>query len=136
MSRRLAPPSGMPAPTDVQLGTQQIALLPLAEAIADRYFDEFPEDLERYGQAARAWEIHDTSHCLNWAILDVKGHTMLDRQVQWLTDVLSHRGFPLEHLARNLELAADVCEAQLRLPGAEISSRLRAAAAEVRTTSS
>lgn len=54
MSRRPAPPSGMPAPAKAQLGTRQIALVPLAEAIADRYFDEFPEDIERYGQAARA----------------------------------------------------------------------------------
>lgn len=68
-------------------------------------------------------------------MLDVEGHPCLDRQVKWLTNVLSHRGFPLEHLARTLELAADVCEAQLRRPGAEVSSRLRGAAADVRATS-
>ena len=47
MSRRPAPPSGMPAPTSAPLGGRRIPLLPLAETVADRYFDEFPEDLER-----------------------------------------------------------------------------------------
>jgi hypothetical protein len=124
----------MPAPTSAPLGAQRIALRPLAEAVADRYFAEFPEDLERYGEVARAWEIHDTSHCLQWALLDAQGLASLEREVAWLTTVLSARDFPLEHLARNLELAADVVEAQLGEPGAAIGSRLRAAAAGVRTT--
>jgi hypothetical protein len=124
----------MPAPTSAPFGARRIALLPLAEAIADRYFDEFPDDLERYGEAARPWEIHDTSHCLQWAVLDAQGLADLGREVTWLATVLSARDFPLEHLARNLELAADVVEEQLSESGAAIGSRLRAAAAVVRTT--
>jgi hypothetical protein len=124
----------MPAPTNASLGGRRIALLPLAEAVADRYFDEFPEDLERYGDAARAWEIHDTSHCLQWALLDAEGLADLKREVAWLTTVLNARDFPLAHLARNLELAADVVDDQLAEPGLAIGARLRTAAAAVRTT--
>jgi hypothetical protein len=43
------PPSGMPPPTSATLDGAVIELMPLAEVVADRYFDEFPEDLERYG---------------------------------------------------------------------------------------
>jgi len=131
MTRR---PGGMPAPTSAPLGSRRVALRPLAEAIADRYFDEFPEDLERYGEVARPWEIYDTSHCLQWALLDAQGVVSLDREVAWLATVLSARDFPLEHLARNLELAADVIDEQLGEAGAQVGSRLRAVAAGVRTT--
>jgi hypothetical protein len=124
----------MPAPTSANLGGRRIPLQPLAAAVADRYFDEFPDDLERYGDAARAWELHDTSHCLQWAMLDHEGIADLRREVAWLTTVLTSRDFPLEHLARNLELAADVLEDRLAEPGAAMAARLRAAAAGVRTT--
>src|SRR5215213_9177865 len=36
LSRRTAPPSGMPAPTSAMLGGRRIALPPLAEAVAER----------------------------------------------------------------------------------------------------
>jgi hypothetical protein len=134
VSRRPARPSGMPAPTSAPLGGRRIALLPLAEAVADRYFGEFPDDLERYGEVARAWEIHDTCHCLHWALLDAEGLADLEREVAWLTGVLSSRGFPLEHLARNLELAADVLEECLAESAVAIAGHLRAAAADVRMT--
>jgi hypothetical protein len=133
MSLRTAPPGGMPAPTSATLRGRPIALRPLAEAVADRYFAEFPDDLDRYGEAARAWEIHDTSHCLQWAILDAEGLDSLEREITWLTTVLGSRGFPLERLSRNLELAADVVEAHLGESGPAIATRLRASAAGVRT---
>ena len=94
MTRAVAPPSGWPAPQTAALAGRSIALVPLAEAVADRYFAEFPEDLERYGDAARAWEVHDTLHCLHWAVLDVEGTASLEREVAWLTNVLRSRGFP------------------------------------------
>jgi hypothetical protein len=100
--------------------------------VADRYFREFPEELERYGDAARPWEIHDTSYCLQWAVLDVEGSASLQREVIWLTGVLGSRGFPLEHLARNLELAGDVVDEQLAGAGAPVAERLRSAATTVR----
>ena len=132
MSRPVAPPSGWPAPTTATLAGRELALKPLAEATADRYFDEFPGDTERYGEAARAWEIHDTLHCLQWAVLDVEGFAGIEREVAWLANVLRSRDFPLEHLARNLELAAGVVEEQLAAEGAAVAERLRAGAAVAR----
>ena len=124
MSRPVAPPSGFPPPGSATLGGHAIALVPLAEEIADRYFAEFPEDIERYGAAARPWELHDTAYCLQWALLDLEG----------LADVLAARGFPLDKLARNLELAAAVVEE--RVASAElVAGRLQAAAASVRVSS-
>jgi hypothetical protein len=119
------PPGGSPPPTTATFGGETIALTPLAEAVAERYFAEFPGDLERYGDAARAWEVHDTLYCLNWALLDVNGYTSLDKQVLWLAGILRARDFPLQQLARNLELAADVAEERI---GAPVAARLRSAA--------
>jgi len=125
-------PSGSPPPTAVTLGERKVELAPLLEAIADRYFAEFPGDLERYGTAARDWELHDTAHCLNWAALDVRGFASLDRNIHWLASILRARDFPVEQLARNLELAADVCEEQL---SEAVAARLRNAATHVRSDS-
>ena len=127
MTRR---PSGSPPPTAVTLEGRRIPLAPLLEAVADRYFAEFPGDLERYGDVARDWELHDTAHCVNWAALEAKGFASLDRNISWLADILAARDFPLEQLARNLELAGDVCAEQL---GEEVAERLRAAATLVRS---
>ena len=135
MTRRVRPPSGWPPPDEARLRGETIELGPLAEAVADRYFAEFPEDLERYGaDVARAWELHDTRHVLSWAFGDVEGEVDLGRQVTWLAGVLEAREFPLEHLARNLELAADVV-AERVTDGPEVANRLRTAAHGVRTPS-
>jgi hypothetical protein len=126
---RTAPPSGWPAPTEARLAGELIELEPLAAAVADRYFARFPEDLERYGDAGRQWELHDTQHLLNWAIGDVEGLVDLDKQAAWLAGILAARDFPLEHLAVNLELAADVVEEPV---GSAVADRLRGAAVVVR----
>ena len=80
MSRETAPPGVWPPPERAALAGESVERAPLAAAIADRYFERHPEDLEHYGDAARAWEVHDTLHLLNWAIGDVEGHVELDRQ--------------------------------------------------------
>jgi hypothetical protein len=123
-------PSGWPPPGTATLAGAEVALAPLAEAVSVRDFERVPEDLERYGELAREWEVHDTQHLLNWAIGDVEGHVELEKQVGWLAGVLEARDFPLEHLAGNLELAGDVVEAPL---GGAVAQRLRAAAAFVRS---
>ena len=133
--RRTAPPGGWPPPATARLAGTALALEPLAVAVADRYFERYPEDLERYGDVARAWEVHDTKHLLNWAVGDVEGHVDLERQVSWLAGVLEARSFPLEHLAGNLDLAAGVVEAEVEGGGA-VAQRLREAAARVRGTQS
>ena len=121
MSGRVEPPSGWPPPDTAQLAGATVDLHALADTVAERYF-------ERYGEAARAWECHDTQHLLNWAVGDVEGWTDLDDQVRWLAGVLGARGFPLDHLAGNLELAADVVAEQVD-GGAPVAERLRAGAA-------
>jgi len=120
------PPSGMPPPTSATLDGEVIELTPLAEAVAERYFAEFPEDLERYGDAAMPWEIHDTLHTLNWAVLDVRGFTSLEKNMLWLAQVLVARDFPLEHLARNVEICAAVVDDE------RLAATLRASAETVR----
>ena len=65
-------------------------------------------------------------------MLDVEGTASLEREIAWLANVLRSRDFPLEHLARNLELAADVVDEQLGAAGGEVAARLRASAASVR----
>ena len=130
-ARRPAPPGGWPPPDRARLGGREVLLAPLAAAIAERYFERYPEDLERYGDVARDWEVHDTLHLLNWAIGDAAGHLDLLRQVSWLAGVLEARSFPLEHLAGNLELAAEEV-ARAVAGGGAVADRLRAAAAHVR----
>ena len=130
-ARRTQPPGGWPPPEHATLGERRVALLPLAAAVSERYFQRYPEDLERYGDLARQWEVHDTQHLLNWAIGDVEGHVDLEQQVGWLAGVLEARDFPIEHLAGNLELAAETVEDELDDAGA-LAGRLRDAAAHVR----
>lgn len=127
-----APPSGWPPPTEAQLAGRRVELAPLAADVADRYFARHPEDLARYGaDVARAWEMHDTQHLVNWAIGDVEGYIVLEERVTWLADVLAARDFPLAHLADNLEIAGDVVEEQVD-DGLPVAGRLRDAAALVR----
>jgi hypothetical protein len=119
---RVAPPGGQAPPAATSGG---VSLEPLAQRVAERYFAEFPDDLERYGAAARAWEVHDTQWALSWAASPAVD---LERQTAWLARVLAARDFPLERLARNLELAADVCAEVLP----DAAPRLRGAAERVR----
>lgn len=108
-----------------------IALAPLAEEICRRYRAEYPDEERRYGDAGIAWCIHDNQHILNWAALELAGLEDLGEQVAWLAGVLEARDFPLERLARDLEIAADVVEATLADPDG-LSQRLRAGASLVR----
>jgi hypothetical protein len=132
VSRRPAPPSGWPPPVEAVLAGEPVALEPLAVEVAGHYFARFPGDLDRYGEeVARAWALHDTQHLINWAIGDAAGFVDLGRQVDWLAGVLAARDFPLEQLAANLELCAEVVA--LRVPGGDpVAGRLREAAEAVR----
>lgn len=124
--RRVAPPSGHPPPEEAALADgRSVALRPVAEEICRRYRDEFPDERERYGAAGVAWCVHDNQHILNWAFLDDRGWVALDDQLDWLARVLAARDFPLERLARNLGLAADVLEEQDGLDATSSARRLR-----------
>ena len=129
----LARPSGSPPPAAAALpGGDPIDLPPLAEEISRRYFQEFPDDLERYGAEARDWCVHDNRYILAWAIGDLAGHSMLAGQVEWLASLLAARDYPLDQLARNLELAGEVLGERLPDRRDAIGELLGAAAASVR----
>jgi hypothetical protein len=130
---RPAPPSGAPPPRVAELadGTE-IDLEALAREICERYRAEYPDEAERYGEAGVLWCRHDNQHLLNWAVLHTRGFVVLDEQVAWLAKVLEAREFPLDRLARDLELAASVV--RQRVGGSDdVAAALRDAAALVRS---
>ena len=130
MSTRPAPPSGTPPPAVAPLPDgAELDLLPLARSICERYDAEFPDERERYGPAGQQWCVHDNRWLLLWAVMDAEFGTVdLSRQVEWLARVLEARDFPLDRLARDLEIAAEQLEpavpkAAVRLD--EAAARLR-----------
>ena len=132
---RPAPPSGQPPPRSATLadGTE-LDLEALAGEICARYRAEYPDEEERYGEAGHLWCVHDNQHLVNWAALHTRGYVVLDEQVAWLAKVLEAREFPLDRLARDLDIAADVVRA--RVPGGDgAADALGAAAAMVRSRS-
>jgi hypothetical protein len=104
------PPSGAAPPTRAVLvgADAPIELVPLAEEICRRYRAEFPDEEGRYGDAGMAWCVHDNQHILNWAVGARNGYVDLRKELAWLARVLEAREFPVERLARNLEIAAAV----------------------------
>ena len=125
--RRTALPSGA-APPEQAAG---LDLRAMAQRVTDRYGAEFPDEDERYEpEVWRAWCRHDTQYLLQWAVLDVEQTTSLDRQVDWLAGILDARGFPIDRLARTLELAGDEADAEQR---SDVGGRLRDAAAGLRS---
>ena len=113
------PPSGYPPPVSAQLHNgPTLELRVLAQEVCARYRAEFPDEEERYGDAGMAWCVHDNQHILNWAVAESNGYGGFERQLAWLAGVLEARNFPLERLARDLEMAAAVLdELGTRRPG-------------------
>jgi hypothetical protein len=112
--KRLDPPSGEAPPATARLASgESVDLLALATETCRRYRAEFADEQERYGDAGLAWCVHDNQHILNWAILATRGDVDLGREIGWLARVLGARGFPLDRLARNLEIAAAVVRERL-----------------------
>ncbi len=106
---RLHPPSGAPPPQVVRLDDGRVvALGPLAELVAERYYHAYPDEDERYGPVGREWCIHDNLYLLAWAYGARHGDVRFEEQVLWLARVLHSRGFPLERLAHDLRIAAEV----------------------------
>ena len=132
---RPAPPSGEPPPRRVRLGEEELDLEALATEVCVRYAAEFPDERERYGEAGQAWCRHDNQHLLNWAALDAAGLVVLDDQVAWLARVLAAREFPLDRLARDLDIAAEVVSTEVS-DGAAMAEALSGAAAVVRSRES
>ena len=129
---RLAPPSGSAAPIDVGApGGGSVDVRSLAHEVCRRYRSEFPDEEQRYGDAGHAWCVHDNQYLLHWALLDVQGTTSLADQVAWLARVLEARDFPLDRLARDLEICADVVTESATAWAPEVAARLRAVASGV-----
>lgn len=129
------PPSGTPPPTLEELpdGTT-VHLLPLAEEVCRRYRQEFPEEDQRYGDAGLAWCLHDNQYLLDWALLHLSGTADLFEELAWLADVLEARDFPVERLARDLDIAAQVVAGHVPPRWAdELAALMSEAATELRT---
>ena len=107
---RTIPPSGVNPPQTFELedGTE-VDLGPLASQLCELYYEIYPDDLQRYGAAGRAWAEHDSRYLLAWGLEDARAGTVdCVEQIQWLGRVLANRSFPIERLARHVELTAAV----------------------------
>lgn len=126
------PPRGAPPPACADVAGEAFDLLAPADEIARRYFDEFPDELERYGHSGVEWCRHDSRWVLQWAIDDADGPGYLDDQVSWLARVLHARDFPVGRLVRSLLITADVvAEGAFGDASAAAAGRLRAASQTV-----
>jgi hypothetical protein len=134
-ARRPAPPSGMAPPATATLPDGVVLdLQPLAREITDRHLRRHPEDIERYGDLARAWGVHDNQHLVNWAVLDADGAVSFQDQVAWLANVLGSRGYPLANLADNLDTAAQATRELIESDHtAQLAGTLEAGAGLVRS---
>src|SRR6478752_4939367 len=118
--RTLRPPEGgdeAPRVSSPLAGGDPLDLVLLATVICERYGLEFPDERERYGEAGIAWCVHDNQHLLNWATESVNGELDIRPEVAWLATVLEARDFPVDRLARDLEIAADVVIGRVAGPG-------------------
>ncbi len=122
------PPSGTPPPSKAHIGGRSFDLQPLAQRICERYYEEFPDEHGRYEDAGVAWCHHDNQWLLSWAVDDFLGLTDLDQQVAWLARVLDARDFPIDRLARDLEIASVVASEVFGDASEAIRARLMAAA--------
>ena len=112
--RRTEAPGGEPPPASVTLDAgDPIDLPPLAEEICRRYQLEFPDEQTRYGDTGMAWCVHDNQYLLCWGAEAADGYLDMSQQVAWLASVLEARDFPLDRLARDLEIGADVVRDRL-----------------------
>jgi len=135
-ARPLLPPSGGdPAPVSAVLADgRALDLVALATEICRRYREEFPDEEERYGEAGNAWCVHDNQHLLNWAVEAANEQSDMRNDVAWLASVLESRGFPIERLARDLDLAGVVAGQRIAgQPGGQVSGVLSDAAEFVRS---
>jgi hypothetical protein len=130
---RPAPPSGQPPPTRAELadGTE-LDLEALAREVCERYRSEYPDEDARYGDEGQQWCRHDNQHLINWAVLDTREYVVLDEQVAWLAKVLEAREFPLDRLARDLDIAAEVVGERVA-SGEAVAGALSGAAEMVRS---
>lgn len=137
-NRQVKPPDGgadAPRISSPLAGGEVLDLVELATTICARYRLEFPDEQERYGPAGIAWCIHDNQHLLNWAAEEVNGEIEMNVEVAWLANILEARDFPVDRLARSLDIGAEVMigRAVVGSPGRQLATVLTAAADFVRS---
>jgi len=96
-----------PTPTtDPQFPSQW---LDIAQSICDRYYAEFPDHGERFGDRGRSYCVHDNAYLVAWLVdaLDIAGHGSFAANVEWLRGLLEARGFPMDAFRRNLYLVGE-----------------------------
>jgi hypothetical protein len=81
----------------------------IAHEISHRFFEDYPDEATRYGEAGFAWCVHDNQWLLGWAAGDFEiGGGYFVENVRWLARVLGARDYPAERLVRDLEIAGEV----------------------------
>ena len=128
----LRPPSGAPPPAIAEIGGRRVDLSAVAGEICGRYYEQYPDEQQRYGSAGAEWCRHDNQWLLSWAVDDLLGATDLGQQVSWLAGVLHARDFPVSRLAHNLRIAAElIAEGSFGEASRPVAARLEQAAATV-----
>lgn len=87
--------------------------LSIAETICERYYAEFPDHDERYGDRGRRFCAHDNAYLVAWLVdaLDTAGPASFGINVEWLRGLLEARGFPMDAFRRNLQLVGEAVTA-------------------------
>jgi hypothetical protein len=124
-----APSGGAPPELATLPDGRTLELAPLAREIARRHRLEFADEEQRYGDRGIEWCVYDNQWLLSWAVTAACGWDDFNRQLAWLAGILESRGYPVDRLARDLEIAeqvaaeavpsADVSVSELLLSGAE-----------------
>jgi hypothetical protein len=100
-----------PVPTaDPQFPSQWLGV---AQGICDRYYGEFPDHDERYGDRGRNYCAHDNAYLVAWLVdaLEAAGPASFATNVEWLRGLLDARGFPMDAFRRNLQLVGEAVTA-------------------------
>jgi hypothetical protein len=114
VSRPPVAPSGGAPPASATLSDgSHLELAPLAREIARLHRLEYPDEVDRYGEGGLQWCVYDNQWVLSWAIMAASGWGDFQAQLLWLAGILESRGYPVDRLARDLEIAADVTAADL-----------------------
>jgi len=109
MSRPPHAPSGGAPPESATLPDgSTLDLKPLALEVARRHRLEFPDEVDRYGDRGLEWCVYDNQWILSWAVTAAGGWLDFDAQLAWLSGILQSRAYPVERLARDLEIAAEL----------------------------
>jgi hypothetical protein len=92
--------------TDARFPAQWLSV---AETVCERYYAEFPDHDERFGDRGRRYCAHDNAYLVAWLVdaLDTAGAASFATNVEWLRGLLEARGFPMDAFRRNLRLVGD-----------------------------